>query len=81
MNIDQAEKAAKQTDYAFAAAGTKENPINWGDASAFYLEGWHAAMMQAAEICRNLGHGKLHLENQYSCEEAIRAAAMPNVES
>jgi hypothetical protein len=79
MNIDQAEKAAKQTDYAFAAAGTKENPINWGDASAFYLEGWHAAMMHAAEICRNLGHGKLHLENQYSCEEAIRAGLIDDL--
>jgi hypothetical protein len=36
------------------------------------------ALLHAAEICHNLGHGKLHLENQYSCEEAIRAAAMPN---
>jgi hypothetical protein len=39
------------------------------------------ALLHAAEICHNLGHGKLHLENQYSCEEAIRAAAMPNEKS
>ena len=39
MTLDEAEKLAKQTDYAFAAAETESNPINWGDAAAFFLEG------------------------------------------
>jgi hypothetical protein len=34
---------AKRSDYAQGACETDDNPINWADAGAFFLEGyWHA---------------------------------------
>ena len=43
MTLDLAEKLAKQTDYACEATHTDINPINWGDAAAFFLEGYEYA--------------------------------------
>jgi len=51
ITFEQAEIDCKKCGYAFAAAGTKENPINWGDATGFYLEGYNTAVDLAnAEI-------------------------------
>ena len=52
MTLKLAEKLAKNCGYAWDAKGTKENPINWGDASAFFLEGWLEGMRTAARICK-----------------------------
>jgi hypothetical protein len=44
MTLDEAEELAKKTDYAWMATHTEEeNPINWGDAGAFFLEGYNYA--------------------------------------
>lgn len=43
MTFDLAEKLAKETDYACEATHTDINPINWGDAAAFFLEGYKYA--------------------------------------
>lgn len=40
MNLDEADKLARETDYADAATHQDDNPINWGDAAAFFLEGY-----------------------------------------
>jgi len=39
MTFEEAEKEVRNTDYAIEAANQEENPINWSDAAAFYLEG------------------------------------------
>ena len=52
LTLAKAEKMAKNCGYAWDAAGQKDNPINWGDASAFFLEGWIAGMRNAAKLCR-----------------------------
>jgi hypothetical protein len=50
LTLKEAEVLAKRCEYAWLAAGQKENPINWGDASAFYLEGWEQGMKDAIAI-------------------------------
>jgi hypothetical protein len=40
MNLDKADILARETDYADAATHQDDNPINWGDAAAFFLEGY-----------------------------------------
>jgi hypothetical protein len=42
MTLEDAEKAAKETDYACFAVEPEGNEINYADAAAFYLEGWNA---------------------------------------
>jgi hypothetical protein len=49
LSLEDAQKIAEESDYAFAAAGTDDNPINWGDAAAFVLEGYKACF---AELTR-----------------------------
>ena len=44
--LDEADVLVKQTDYAIEAAHTDINPINWGDAAAFYIEGFKASSFQ-----------------------------------
>ena len=48
MDIEQAEILARGTDYAIEVEQTNyelgADPINWGDASAFFLEGYKYAM-------------------------------------
>ena len=39
LDLDKADVLVKQTDYAIEATHTDINPINWGDASAFFIEG------------------------------------------
>ena len=41
LTFDEAEELAKRCDYAFEAKG--ESPINWGDATGFFLEGYNYA--------------------------------------
>ena len=40
MTLEEAEKLWPETDYAFEAANQGDNPINTGDATAFFLEGY-----------------------------------------
>ena len=40
MTLEEAEKLWPGTDYAFEAANQDDNPINTGDATAFFLEGY-----------------------------------------
>ena len=40
MTLEEAEKLWPETDYAFEAASQNDNPINTGDATAFFLEGY-----------------------------------------
>ena len=42
MTLEEAEIAAKETDYACFAVEPEGNEINFADAAAFYLEGWNA---------------------------------------
>ena len=42
MILEEAEIAAKETDYACFAVEPEGNEINFADAAAFYLEGWNA---------------------------------------
>jgi len=42
MTLEDAEIAAKETDYACFAFEPEDNEINFADAAAFYLEGWNA---------------------------------------
>ena len=42
MTLEEAEIAAKGTDYACFAVEPEGNEINFADAAAFYLEGWNA---------------------------------------
>ena len=44
IDYDKAESMAQNCDYAFMATHTDENPINWPDATAFYLEGYERAL-------------------------------------
>ena len=44
ITLEQAERLVKETGYAIEAAEQEENPINWADAAAFFLEGWNAAV-------------------------------------
>ena len=44
LTFDEAEELAGKCDYAFMAKG--ESPINWGDATGFFLEGYNHAMQQ-----------------------------------
>ena len=46
--MDEADKLVQSTDYAIEAAEQELNPINWGDASAFFIEG--CAYMKAAIV-------------------------------
>jgi hypothetical protein len=46
MNLDEAEKLARNTDYAVFASEQDPNPINFGDAAAFFLEGYEYAKKQ-----------------------------------
>jgi len=46
ITIDEADVLVFQTDYATEAAHTDINPINWGDASAFFIEGYSYAKKQ-----------------------------------
>jgi len=43
MDLDKATDLARETGYADAATHTDVNPINWGDAGAFFLEGYEYA--------------------------------------
>ena len=48
MTLEEAEALAKQTDYAFELSDCDGlNPVNWADASAFFLEGYLYAKKQA----------------------------------
>lgn len=49
LSLEDAQKIAEESDYAFAASETDCNPINWGDAAAFVLEGYKACF---AELTR-----------------------------
>lgn len=49
FSLEDAQKIAEESDYAFAASETDCNPINWGDAAAFVLEGYKACL---AELTR-----------------------------
>ena len=49
FSLEDAQKIAEESDYAFAASETDCNPINWGDAAAFVLEGHKACL---AELTR-----------------------------
>jgi len=40
MTFEEAEKLWEETDYACEATHQDENPINGGDATAFFLEGY-----------------------------------------
>lgn len=42
--LDEADVLVKSTNYAIEATHTDINPINWGDASAFYIEGFSKAI-------------------------------------
>lgn len=42
INIEEAEKMAKATDYACFAVESPGNPINFADAASFFFEGWYA---------------------------------------
>ena len=43
LTLDEADILAKETDYAcYACEDTEE--INWGDAAAFFIEGYHHAI-------------------------------------
>ena len=49
FSLEDAQKIAEESDYAFAASETDCNHINWGDAAAFVLEGYKACL---AELTR-----------------------------
>jgi len=52
LTLDDAEKLWPETDYADLAAEQKDNPINNGDASAFFLEGYlHAKKLAEKSTC------------------------------
>ena len=40
MTLEEAEKLWPETDYAYDAANQVDNPLNTGDATAFFLEGY-----------------------------------------
>ena len=40
MTLEESERLWPETDYAFEAANQDDNPINTGDATAFFLEGY-----------------------------------------
>ena len=51
LTFEQAEELCKKTDYAIEAVGDE---INWGDAAAFFLEGYRYAQTRAA--LKNVDH-------------------------
>ena len=55
MTLEEAEIAAKETDYACFAVEPEGNEINYADAAAFYLEGWNAcrSRLTCSEIPNN----------------------------
>ena len=65
MNLDEADKLARETDYADAATHQDDNPINWGDAAAFFLEGYEHAKKSLPML--------LHLLTVYRDMSADRA--------
>lgn len=44
MTLDEADELVKDTDYYRLAAGQDINPINLGDAAAFFIEGYNKAI-------------------------------------
>ena len=52
LTLGQAEVLAKRCEYAWLAVNTINNPINWGDAAAFFLEGWNQGMRDAITILK-----------------------------
>ena len=54
MTLEEAEKLWPETDYAFEAVNQNDNPINTGDASAFFLEGY----LYARKIAKEAKEGK-----------------------
>lgn len=53
MTFDEAENLWEKTDYAFEATHQDENPINGGDATAFFLEGYLYARKRIHEMQSN----------------------------
>jgi hypothetical protein len=49
MTLEEAEIAAKETDYACFAVEPEGNEINFADAAAFYLEGWNACCSRLSQ--------------------------------
>ena len=71
MDLDKATDLARETDYADAATHTDVNPINWGDAGAFFLEGYEYAKKTSTAFARlKEVHAKLKdglcIPDQYS---------------
>jgi len=58
LTPDEAYNKAKECEYAQAAVQPEDNPINWADAEAFYLEGYNQAVQ---EINAYLAAGAKHV--------------------
>ena len=56
MTLEEAEKLWPNTDYAFEAANQDGNPINTGDATAFFLEGYLYARKIVKEATKEGAH-------------------------
>jgi hypothetical protein len=49
MDLAEADKLARETDYALAATHQDTNQINWRDAAAFFIEGYKHAQKEIVE--------------------------------
>ena len=53
MNLNKAMELAMNTDYACESAHQDINPINKGDAGAFFLEGYKKGIKDSMSVCDN----------------------------
>lgn len=51
LTLEQATILARSCEYAWEAVQT-DNPINWADAGAFFLEGWEQGMRDAIRLIK-----------------------------
>ena len=71
LTFDEAEELAKRCDYAFSAKG--ESPINWGDATGFFLEGYDYALKQISPASEEVDCKiiKATLKNHYNANDGF----------
>jgi hypothetical protein len=52
MTYEKLAERAHTCEYAHLAVGTDENPINWGDAEGFFIDGWNEAKKACAKAIK-----------------------------
>lgn len=81
LTLDHAEHLARKTEYASIAAHQDINPINWGDAAAFFLEGveWRRKLMQ--DSFNSLRPPEHYSESKSECFKAVARAIIQHLNS